>query len=445
MKKIIGIFFLYLFISGTSLFAQVTVEAIPANPQTGAHNYFGVKVTLPQVSAEDITVTGYIYDEGNGANTNHPFSLTVTAGNLTAETALNFYETEPTGSAVAELGTLVTMYAGVPITYEANGCILKFNSAADVNTVLSQLETDNDSYNDDYDSQYPNLTEEQLDDMDDQNGFDEFKTYKDFEGLFNGFCSKRGEIEVTETAWLANNFGGTDPDDIDLTFDDAENTIFNNNYSFKIGNDVYQLTSTGIYKNSVLQDEGGNAGILKKSNEFMNYNEFSNSWEKYSGPMTAINYVESPTNKFQNDNMFSLFMTDCKSNKKRKELYEYDNAKQRIKIKVSINSIVARNGVHGKVVHYKKKNSNWKRSRTEMAVLCGGTYYTNLCNDSHQFADRSPINGFKKRKQISVRRHSPGHIPEQGTVWKTYTDQIASSIDMPSIPSNIIGTLSLTF
>jgi len=429
----------------SALKAQVTAEIIATDPQSGSHNYFGVKVTLSQTYNHDVTVTGYIFDEGGGFNANHPFTLTVPTGELTAETPLNFYETDPTASAAVDNIGIVYTYAGVSITYEFNACILKFNSLADANAVLNQLEADYDNYNDDYDSQYPNLTEEQLDDMDEQNGFDEFQNFKDFENIFGGFCSKRANIEATEIAWLANNFTGTDPDDIDLTFDDAENTIFNSSYSFKIGNDLYQLTSSGMYKNGVLQDEGGNARIFKKVTEIMDHGELSNSWGKYSGPMPLINSIGFLNNKYQSESEFPLFMTDCKSNKRSKEKEEYDNGKQRIKIKVAINSIVVRNGVHGKVVHYKSKNGNWKRSRTDMAVLCGGTYYTNQCNDSQQFTDRTPVNGFKKRKQISTRRHSPGHIPVQGTVWKTYTTQIASSIDMPNIPSNIIGTLPLTF
>jgi hypothetical protein len=88
MKKISAAFIAcsILFISFVQ--AQVTVEAIPADPQSGSHNYyFGVRVTLSQTYINNVTVNGYIYDEGGGSNTNNPFSLTVTAGNLTAETA----------------------------------------------------------------------------------------------------------------------------------------------------------------------------------------------------------------------------------------------------------------------------------------------------------------------------------------------------------------------
>lgn len=437
MKKILGVLFINLIFFCGALKSQVTAEAFPMDPQSGSHNYFGVRVTLAQTYTENITVTGYIYDMGGGANTNNPFSLTVTAGNLTAETAANFYQTDPTAPAEAMLGTIATVYAGVTITYEADGCILKFNSLADADAVLNQLEADDDNYNDDYDSQYPNATEDELDDLDEQNNFDNMKVYRDFEALFGGFCSKRSELEEIENTWLSNNFNGTDPDDIDLTFDDAENTIFNSSYSFKIGTDVYQLTSTGMYKNGVLQDEGGSS-LNHKPNNFIELPKYG----ILSGPLSSPNYDGSFANLPTANALTYNFFTVCKSNKKDKIFQEYDNGNKRVKATVSITSTVIRNGVHGKIKNFKSKNGNWKRSRAQLAVYCFGTYYTNLCADSHQFTDRKPLSGTKKRVKISTRRHSPGHIPVQGTVWKTFTGEVAM---YGEVGGSVQGQLTLTF
>ncbi len=422
-------------------FAQVSIEAFPMNPQTGQYNYFGVRVTLSETNSSDITIEGIIQEEDNPGS-KQSFSLTVLAGSLTAETSANFFTACPACGAETELGSIITSYAGVPIAYQANECILKFNSISDINTVIDQLFADDESYNDDYDSQYPNLTEDQLDEMDEQNSFDEFKIYRDFENLFGGFCSARSMIENTETAWLENNFNGTDPDDIDLTFDDALNTIFNNTYSFMIGNDVYQLTNLGMYKNGVYEETNSTSGIINKSYDNMYLTSSLNYVSRYSGPIASIvENLQKEADFVQGLFPFSV-MTDCKSNKRSKIFQEYDNGNKRIKLKVSITSVVIRSGVGSKLVNYKKKNGKWKRKRAEMAVGCAGTYYTNLCADSHQFIDRKPINGFKKRKQLATRRHSPAHIPEQGTVWKTYSDMIQASVD---IPNQVNGTLLLTF
>ncbi len=89
----------------SSFCAGIVVETFAMDPQSGSHNYFGVKVTLDQAYNQNITVNGYVYDEGNGMNTDHPFTLTVTAGNLIAETVGNFYETDPTATGVCEISS----------------------------------------------------------------------------------------------------------------------------------------------------------------------------------------------------------------------------------------------------------------------------------------------------------------------------------------------------
>lgn len=423
MKKIFMTFFMSFVAFHAHIFAQLSVEAFPMNPQTGQYNYFGVRVTLAQALAHDITVEGIIQEEEN-PNVSQPFSLTVTAGNLTAETAPNFLAACPACGAEIEGATLTTTYAGVQIKYEINDCILKFNSLSDLQAVLNQLEADNDAYNDDFDNQYGHLSEEELDEMDEQNEFDEFKTYKDFEALFGGFCSKRAEIEGVENTWLANNFTGTDPDDIDLTFDEAENTIFNNSYSFKIGNDVYQLTSTGLYKNGVYQDDsGGGARIKTENNNLMFASLLDNTGYRYSGPF-APGYA-------------SNIWTVCKSNKqKRSDPIEVSNTKRFIQ-KVAINAIGVRTSIKGKIVHYKKKNGNWKRKKAEMAVGVSGPVYNLSCSSLGNKSKTNPTGaGYKKRKSLKVKEW------ELGTIWKTYNGEVGTSFTAAGGHS---GTFFLTW
>jgi len=409
MKKLLAILSGFLIFSGI-MKAQVTVETFPLDPQSGSHNYFGVRVTLSQTSAEDVTVTGYVYDEGNGPNTNHPYSLTVTAGNLSAETAANFYETDPTASAVADLGTIGTTYAGVFIVFEVSGNILKFSSSANANTVLDQLETDYNTYNDDYDSNFDTtLTTDQLDSIDVVNGFDELQPYKTFENLFPGFISKRSEVESTENTWLGNNFSGTDPDDIDLTFDDAANTIFNSDYSFKIGTDVYQLTSSGFYINSVYQDDGTSGIMMKESNWAVAYFDIHPGF-RAAGPFA----YEYPLNK-------DLIFTDCKTNKKdKKDPITAGNSKYIQK--VAINYYGIRTSIMGKIVHYK----NGDKKRAKMAIGVSGPVYNLSCSSLGNKSDTNPNGaGYKKRRALKARAWAIG------PVWKTYKNDVGTSFGTP--------------
>lgn len=408
---------LLLFASG--LHAQTTIEAFPANPQSGPHNYFGVRVTLSETYGSDVTVTGFIHSGSDEwGNQDHPFTLTVTTGNLTAETAVNFYETDPTGDAAVELGTITTDYAGVSITYETNGCILKFSSVADANAVIDQLNADDDTYNDNYESQYEDLTADEMDDVDDQNNFDVSKTFRDFEKLFGGFCSKRSQIESTETTWLSNDFSGADPDDIDLTFDDAINTIFNSDYSFKIGDDVYHLTSSGMYINSTLFDYDENMAKRFAANDY-----------NISGPMSD----------------FMMMMSGCETIKKNKEEHLFDNNNRKFKIKVALHTIGVRSNAHGTIVSYRHKNGHWKLGRIRMAVGCAGTIYYDNCNQSFQFVKRKPDSGYKKKKRIMKGVHTQlADILSPNTlIWKTYSGYISASYDLPDF--SIAGSLDLTF
>jgi len=263
--------------------------------------------------------------------------------------------------------------------------------------------------------------------MDAQTGFDEFKPFRDFQNLFTGFSSKKAEIENLEAIWLSNNFLGTDPDDIDLTFDDAQNTIFNGDNSFKVGNDLYQLTNTGFYINGTLQasrilnDYGSS---ISKSDQINKNGIFQNAGYHISGPMTV-----------DDDNYsFGAFAGPiCKTNKKSKASFSPigDNT-QRFELKVAIHSIFIRSGVKGKVVHFK----NNKRSRVEMAVAAGGMIYNGPCSFLFQFDERIPYTGFKKRKELAIRKHAVGEV------WKTYSGSVASSFNSPG---NLSGSLPLTF
>lgn len=102
---------------------NVTVEAFPMIPQSGLNSYFGVRVSLTQPYYQNVTVSGYIWDgpDEHGFNTDHPYTLTIAAGSLSAETAVNFYQTGPAAEGAAN----ITSVSPCP--------------SAEINTELTQL------------------------------------------------------------------------------------------------------------------------------------------------------------------------------------------------------------------------------------------------------------------------------------------------------------------
>lgn len=250
---------------------------------------------------------------------------------------------------------------------------------------MNQLDANYETRNANYENQYPTLTDDQLDSVDLLTGFDEFKKFREFESLFSGYVSKRSQLETIENTWLTNNFNGTHPD----TLDDAENTIFNSNYQLKIGTALYQMKTDGLYNITGGPVASGNATTLADA---------------------------------------------CFSNHHNKKRFTTSDGSKMFKLKVAINSWLVRSGAKGKVVSFKNKNGNWKRSRARLAVSCGGTILNNQCAQSFTFSDRNPSpSDFKKRRQLKVARHVAGQI------WRTKKGMLVSSFDFSGIYSASIA------
>lgn len=195
--------------------------------------------------------------------------------------------------------------------------------------------------------------------QDSVDGFYEFQPLKDFESNFNGFVSRRAFIEEVENIWLDKDMITEDPDNIDFTFDDAENTLFNKEYQVKIGCDIYEMRENGM---------------INLSNP-----------EETDNTENSSNYLTESEN--------------CFSNRKQKTPINIDNNTQ-VNLKIAINSFLVRSSAKSKVVYYKKVRNKWKRRRGEMAVyLSGNVYYAN-CSNSVALGLRKPTNGYRKSRQV---------------------------------------------
>ena len=115
---------------------SVSVEVIAMNPQSGPHNYFGVRVFISQAFYQNIIVTGYIWDgpEEHGYNTNHPYTLTIVAGYLSAETPVTFYETGPAAEGSAD----ITSVSICPDDQAAESILLNINNVATMASLTAQ-------------------------------------------------------------------------------------------------------------------------------------------------------------------------------------------------------------------------------------------------------------------------------------------------------------------
>jgi hypothetical protein len=95
---------------------QIIDTVIAPVPQTGSNNFFGVNVALdPYPVTENVTVTGYIRDDGNPSNT-YDFSITIIGGTESGETANNVLMTGPADTATI----FVTGVTPTTVTYNGN-------------------------------------------------------------------------------------------------------------------------------------------------------------------------------------------------------------------------------------------------------------------------------------------------------------------------------------
>jgi hypothetical protein len=406
MKKIVGILLIPLLIMRLSASGQNPIGVHTTSAQAGQFNLYGIKLVSNVPFPEDVYVEGYIRETGNPSSS-VPWSATLPAGYTEYDPGGYIFSTDPSSSAEADMtsATTTASYAGVSIGYDLMNNILTFSSAADLNAVIDQLDADYDTYNDSYDAlQDPNLTDDQQDDADILNGFDEVQSYKDFESLLPGYYSMRKQIANIETTWLSNGFTGTDPDAADLTFDDTENTIFNNGYQFKVGSDLYYLTASGLYINGVLAQ----ASV-------------------YPAPMLVNNKSISQGALFAGVG-FGIpgLWEGCASNV-RTTYFDVFGSNDRYKLKLAVNSIGVRSSAKSKVVHFKLKSGNWKRSRTKMAVFTGGHVWEqneNCLGPGIEVNGRKPVTGWKKRRQLKLVARSG-----EWYVWRTMSSYFGGSFD----------------
>lgn len=121
MKKFYGIILLFTALiafktnvqAQTYPCAEITVDVTGGHPQNSTTNYFGVMVTLDKTYNQDITVNGNVAPDASTRP--RSFSLTVTAGNLSAQSSTSLFSTSPTEEAILNILSIS------PSTVTSNG------------------------------------------------------------------------------------------------------------------------------------------------------------------------------------------------------------------------------------------------------------------------------------------------------------------------------------
>lgn len=262
--------------------------------------------------------------------------------------------------------------------------MLKFNSQTELATVLDKLEADYETYNSNYENQFPSYTADQLDYQDSISNFNEWQTVENFENLFTGFSSKGKLLFTQESNWLnvaTDLTENTDSDSTDYTSDYFYNAVANINNKLIVGSDTYQSYSDGLYLNGIkIEDEGSSARIASKvagggtqaTLVLCNYCDTCRNWQRSSGWSVVYNDDQGRQWKFKKV------------------------------IAVRGISIDGRGHVKATVKARRKSGSKWKRKRAYLGLQMLGTVYSNKCQqetviNSGVYQSSRPRNHMRKQ------------------------------------------------
>jgi hypothetical protein len=288
---------------------------------------------------------------------------------LVTETSLNgqndFFQasvscTSPTG--------IVKAFGSVNITYYSASKLLRFNAESDLAYVLDKLEADYETYNTNYENQYPNYDANQLDIQDSILNFNEWQTVDNFEALFSGRVSKRKDLLTLENNWLNTAIDltdATDPDSLNYAEDYFHNALLNQEYKLIVGTSTFQYKLDGLYKNGIKyeEDEGTGSTAISASGAVM----------AAAAPVFCT-YCDTCKN-WQRKSNWTIQFTDT------------DGRKWKYKKVIAIRGISpdGRGYVRATIKGRRKSGSKWKRKRAYLMLQSNGSIWSSQCTQERTF------------------------------------------------------------
>ncbi len=228
-----------------------------------------------------------------------------------------------------------------------DGDMLSFTSNDHVLEVLECLQYYYDQHLDEFEDLYGDLTDEEMEIIEEEIGFDDYLPLREFENTM-GLSSLRNKIEEEEEIWLDDEEldETTDPDN-HIVVDEVTRTIFNETGQLLV------------------------AGELVDANELLNLNDDG--------------HTDSRSN-------------NCKTNKSKHHYTNY-TTNRLMKEVVSIISYPWATYIKAKTKSYKKKNKRWKKYRRKLKAQAYGKVWNIDCSNSDLVSSSLEC---KKRKSLKA-------------------------------------------
>lgn len=288
--------------------------------------------------------------------------------------------------------------------------MLFFDSHADVISTLEALSDAYEEQEDSFMSEYDNLSDSLLNELEDSIGYNDQAPLEDFENQFGGFSSLRNKIIMEEENWLANNDELDIEDDPDSHYivDEYIRTIVNEEGQFGVGDTVIELKPNYWVKFYGPGLDTVMIGIDEVNNGGFDLDTLTEAVATYNiqatGTPLSIAKVSSHGTGSSGSGSGSGSGSSC-SPETLKRLDNFAvNGNRRIKWVVATNNYFWNGNAVAKTKNYKKKKrGGWKKYRTSTSTRVYGEMTDEQCNTYEFDVEKGP----KKRRYLTI-RHGNG-------------------------------------
>lgn len=236
--------------------------------------------------------------------------------------------------------------------------LLEFTSVEHYENTIAALEALVEQHEDSFLSTWSNLSDDALNDKEEELGYFEYQPLLDFENAYSIPFSMRKAYEVAEAEWLDNEDLDLDTDPSRIySFNMAEMTLLNAEGEVKIGDVLLKLTNKGFVKIDSLD-----VATLIRIRD---------------GDLSALLEPTVTTNIDFDDGMKSG--DDC-TWWKGKDYWDPYQSKKKVKLHVHFHSYPWKGVASAKITSYKKKGSMWKKYKMDLGVALQYYFRDKDCN-----------------------------------------------------------------
>lgn len=264
--------------------------------------------------------------------------------------------------------------------------LLGFKDEEHYENVYLLLEELVDKHNDAFLEKYGHLNDDDLNEMEEAIGFDEFKPLRELEEKIGFLNSMRITYAIAEEEWLNNEFldPETDPSN-QYGFCELEMVLLNDLGEVKIGESLYKFSNDGYVKFT----DGDLSKLARYSSDDMEVLNESN----------VVSYLYYDCFKSSSDDD----EPNCKGWRSYTDSDEYDIKKKKVKFRVYFRAMTTRVVAKSKIWSYKRKsNGKWRRHRMSLGVANQCYIYDNDCESLKWQA----WSGWKEKRRTSLTKRN---------------------------------------